>query len=321
MDATSLYAIHEIYTNVLKHGSDIYDKHNQIDTKSAHALESYATYLNEMNAKVNAIMDITGKFATECLIKATEIREGIDILGNTKDPSKLLFAYCNNSSNLSWADLSDLEDNKNLILGDVKSITNSKPTLEEYEQKPVIYKKMSTLYKTELSCDWNVPIAVRLTDIKPAMNWFNGDKHNPEGLYMCLSDNVHVQVPFPDVLDSTRDHNRSRTVKCKYDTHEQCNSIRMDLAKRYESRMRDCYFAHRGDQYTKIGSTFRCAKNPRFGNHAYLNNDMPDIDYNDIKNILMYSLSDVALSAIWSQSNNNSTPFKSVVMTNIDICQ
>ena len=47
---------------------------------------------------------------------------------------------------------------------------------------------------------------------------------------------------------------------------------------------------------------------------------MDNIPDDDIKTILMYSLSDMLLSSMWFQRQKDEDNHKSIIMTNIDIC-
>ena len=149
--------------------------------------------------------------------------------------------------------------------------------------------------------------------------WYNGDKKNPPGVYACLSPGFCVRVPFPDIIDATNSYNRTGSIRCKHDTQHECLKIRRDLASRYNSDVRECTFAHKNDKYIKIGTLFRCPNMPHFGTHRTLSKDLDSILDEDIKTMLMYSLSDMLLSSLWYQKKHPSKK-TSLVLTDIDVC-
>ena len=152
--------------------------------------------------------------------------------------------------------------------------------------------------------------------MKPSFNWYNGDSKNPPGIYTCLSTGFNVHVPLPNVIDSTKKYDRSKTIRCKNVSSDECLLVRTELAERFNSSVRSCNFAHSGDSIIKIGTSFRCPNNIRFGNYDYLSNDLSNATEFDIKTILSYSLSDSLLSAIWFQHNDHIQS----TFINIDVC-
>jgi hypothetical protein len=316
MDERDMQVINDIYVKILRNGRKMYGSENTI--AAACQLETYSTYLSEMNDKLESMVDLTQKFSVECLSKATEIREEVAI--NNKfdgDQSKISFAFRDKNSNLSWADATDIEDRTDAVLECVEAAIVKKPTEGEFKQGHVLYKTLTDIYGIELDHEWKLPIANRIKDIPPALQWYKGDTNNPEGIYICLSDGFYTQVPMPNILDATKDFNRTGSVKCKHYTKEACYKARETLAYRRNFDMRSCSFAHKGDKYVKIGTIFRCPKFPGFGKHSSLNADLVEIPDDDIRSILMYSLSDAMLSSLWFQNQKQKN---GMVMTNIDIC-
>lgn len=318
MDASDMQLLNDIYIRILKKGRAIYkesEKENIIS--NAQKLETYSTYLEQMNAKLETILDLTYKYARECITKATEIRQFIDINDRYKDdPSKMFLAHKEMYSGMSWADLTDIEDEKERILKNVAEIVKTPNLKSEFVQTPIIYKDLSKIYGNDIGFNCKIPIINKLNEMPSALYWYDGDQQNPKGVYTCLSRKFYVQVPFPNVIDGTKDFNRTCSIKCKYNTNEECLIVRSDLAKKYESTIRECKFAHVGDKYIKIGTTFRCPNIPRFGNHAFLKDDIENLPDCDIKMLLMYSLSDILLSSLWFQKQKNTN----IVFTNIDTC-
>jgi len=317
MDKSSMELIHDVYIKLLKHGHSIYTESSNSNTiDSAQKLESYSTYLKQMNDKLKTILDLTSMYAKECNNKADEIREIIDINSrNADDPSKMFLAYKEMHKGMSWADITEIEDEKELVLKAVnKAITG--PNKSEYSHANIMYKDLSKIYGKDIGFDCKIPIINKLNEMPSALYWYDGDQKNPQGIYTCVSRKFYVQVPFPNVVDGTKDFNRTRSIKCKYNTTDECLELRRDLATRYNYKIRDCNFAHSGDKYTKIGTSFRCPNIPRFGNHMFLKQDLENLPDCDIKMLLMYSLSDVLLSSLWFQKQKDA----SIVFTNIDTC-
>lgn len=316
MDANDMKVINDIYIKILKKGRSNYNNAS-MNISSAQNLESYATYLGQMNGKLEELLDLTDKFAHECLTKATEIRTNVDINNKYKDnPERMFHAHKEIYSEMSWADITENEDETQRVLNSIENKVTQKNKISEYAHTPIMYKNISNLYNHDLCTKFKIPIITSLNEMPSSLYWYNGDQTNPEGIYICLSRGFYVQVPFPNVVDGTKDFSRTRSIKCKYNTEDECCKIRKDLASKYNSDIRECNFAHKGDQYIKIGTSFRCPNMPRFGNHIWLNNDLNDLPDYDVKMLLMYSLSDILLTSMWFQKQKNN----GMVLTNIDIC-
>lgn len=315
MNPDDIKKINNIYVKILKDGLKIYDiiDNDNNTIQNAKKLESYSTYLSEMNEKLEHILNISNKYVNECLDKATEIREYVDLNDKYKHDKFPIFSITKElNKNIIWADVVELEDKKNNLLHDVKKITEDKT---EYNQKNIMYKNIENEYKY-INFKYQIPIINRLDEIPQSLYWYKGDKDNPKGIYTSLSPGFYVQVPFPDVIDGTKDFNRICSIKCKYNTIDECLKIRQDLSNKFNSDIRVCNFAHKGENYTKIGTSFRCPNIPRFGNHNFLNTDLENLPHNDMKMLLMYSLSDMMLSSMWFQKKQ----LPNMVLTKIDTC-
>lgn len=323
MDGSTMVELNKIYIKILKNGQQIYNKsHGDLSIKTAEYLESYSSYIGEMNEKIENILELTEKYAKECLIKANEIRIKINSEEKSNsDQNHMIRAHKELYFGLSWGEISEIDDEKDQVLEDVEKTIGKQHSVDEYTHNPIIYKNLSSIYGTPIGFDWKIPIISKITEIPPSLYWYNGDSYNPAGIYTCLSRDFYVQVPFPNVVDATQDFNRTGSIKCKYNSLNDCKKAREDLASKYKSEMRECKFAHKGDNYIKIGTTFRCQNKPRFGNHYHLKDDINEINNTDIKSILMYALSDVLLSSIWFQKQNNSdSKSPSMILSKIDKC-
>jgi hypothetical protein len=322
MDVDDMKTLNDIYIKILKTGRNIYSKSDDSMTiKAAQRLESYSLYLGRMNDKIENILDLTNKYAQECLNRATEIRKHIDI--NQKydgDPTQMFTAHREIYDGLSWADINEIEESKEKIIDSVDAAVKTKTNWKDYIHTPITYKNLSNVYGKQIGFDWQIPIINKLNEMPSSLYWYGGDVTNPEGVYICLTRGFYIQVPFPNVIDATKDFNRTGSIKCKYNSARECMDVRGDLANKYNSSIRDCNFAHTGDKYIKIGTTFRCPHKPRFGNHHYLKEDIGNVPDSDIKSILMYALSDILLSSIWFQKQKKEDSKTNMIMTNIDIC-
>jgi hypothetical protein len=316
MDPDDIKLINDIYIKVLKKGKQLYNNDDN-STSNAKYLESYAMNLGEMNEKLESIVLLTDKYATECLNKAIEIREFANLYEKYKDDKYPVLAVTKEmNKNLKWGDSMELEHKKQIILDDVDKLISKKISKNEYDHKKIMYKTIKDIYSTKLNFDWKLPIVNKLNDIPTSLYWYKGDKTHPKGVYTSLSTGFYVQVPLPNVIDGTKDFNRVCSTKCKYNTVDACLLVRQSLSTRFNTNIRSCNFAHTGDKYSKIGSLFRCPNLPRFGNHTYINTDIDVLPDYDIRMLLMYSLSDIMLSSMWFQKQKTSKLF----LTNLDIC-
>ncbi len=137
-------------------------------------------------------------------------------------------------------------------------------------------------YKMKLTC------VKRLSEIPSMFYYYKGDRNTAAGVYCNINNNC-IRVPFPRVIDSIKDFNRIKSMRCKYKTRESCNF----------HTNRECNYAHRGENMIKIGYQSRCNSNPRFGNPDTIDADIKNISADDIDTILMYGLNDLFSSAVW----------------------
>lgn len=261
-------------------------------------LSTLTIELSKLKTDVGDCMVLLTNLLDECCYKSSEILDEIQFQ-NTEKTSGFKFIYKGVNKNLNWADIEEIEDIENIQTGttnkpeQINSATSSK--------KYNLYKEIQMIHQTPIPAV-KFPITPALEMIKPAIQWYIGDTKHKEGLYMCLTDGCYIEVPFPDIIDGTKNNNRAGSIKCKHTDIDKCLANRELLASRYNSEIRNCNFAHHGDKYIKIGSSFRCPELPHFGNHKTLKSDMDIINDSDIRLILMYSISDILLSNIWWQS-------------------
>jgi hypothetical protein len=133
-------------------------------------------------------------------------------------------------------------------------------------------------------------------------------KSNKSGIYINLGNSNYAKVPFPEIVDSTREHDRKHSIRCKYSTKKECDDQRYKMSKYHNTNIRTCNFAHAGDKIVKIGYPSRCPSVPNYGNPKTMSHDVKDINIDDTKHLLLYGLNDVISSMIWleykGQKNN-----------------
>lgn len=144
-----------------------------------------------------------------------------------------------------------------------------------------------------------LPVVKNIKSIQPAMCYFKGDGETPAGIYMNLPNNNIVRVPFPEIVDSKREYDRTHSIRCKYHNKEECNAQRSKMSKLYNSQVRVCNFAHTGDKIIKIGYPSRCPSVPDFGNPTTMSSDIKKVNMNDINNMLLYGMNDIMCSVIY----------------------
>lgn len=337
MNDIDLVILDTLYNKTLKLGRILYDEAAASESiEMAGKLEAYAELSMEMNNKLENILNLSTKYAHECLHKATNIRKRINIIDNCEGSSYDKFKACVKLyDGIQWSDIQEQSDIRDKLLTDVdakierkstkkltaKNSSNKKSEDRQHISQPTyMYKTMSDVYDKPLGFEWKVPIINKLSELPSSLYWYKGGSSNPPGLYMCITRGFYTQVPFPNVIDATQNFNRTGSIKCKYNTIEDCLSFRRSLASKYNSDVRECNFAHAGDQYIKLGTTFRCPHKPRFGNHNHLTEDINNVSDSDIKTMLMYSLSDILLSSIWFQRTKTGDEKSNMILSNIDIC-
>ena len=95
MNAFIMNELSNIYVKILKEGQNQYEKSERENTiKAAQELESYSTYLHEMTEKIETLLDITNRYAHECLERATTIRKEVDLnITHDGDPSQMFLIH------------------------------------------------------------------------------------------------------------------------------------------------------------------------------------------------------------------------------------
>lgn len=180
----------------------------------------------------------------------------------------------------------------------------SYPGKEKYIKKE--NKKSHNIIIEELNYKTNIPIVTNIKDIKPAFYYLNSsDKKYKNGIYTNINNDIYIKIPFPAIIDPKKDTERKNTIKCKYFLKKDCELNRTRLSKIYNSELRNCNFAHAGDNIIKIGHISRCPTLPHFGDPKTFTDDLEKININDIKTLLLYGLNDVIISSLWFEKNKS----------------
>ena len=140
-----------------------------------------------------------------------------------------------------------------------------------------------------------VPVVADVKDIPHAFYYCK----NLNGLYMRLPNNNIVKIPFPEVVDSRKEYDRKHSIRCKYHSKQECDIQRKKMARSYNSTLRICNFGHDGDKIIKIGFPARCPSVPNFGNPTTMSTDIKNVTEDDVKNLLLYGLSDFISGVVW----------------------
>jgi len=164
-------------------------------------------------------------------------------------------------------------------------------------------------YIKEIDYSLNLPIVNQLHDITSMFYYYNNnkDKKNPPGIYCSILPGIYIKVAFPTVVDSTKDSNKTKSVKCKYGTLVACIEQREKMAKYYNSSIRVCNYAHKNEKIIKVSNPSRCIAVPKIGNASTLLSDIKLVNLSDIKHLLLYGLNDIFTAAIWFDYNHITT--------------
>lgn len=177
--------------------------------------------------------------------------------------------------------------------------------------------KVGRVIIPEIGYYLKINVVSKLSDIKPMFHYYNNenDKKNKPGVYCSIIPDIYIKVPFPTLIDSTKDYNRIRSVKCKNKTKSECKKKHQMFSKLHNIKVRECNYAHKDEKMIKIGYSSRCSSLPQFGNPQTLIKDIKHVNIEDIKNVLMYGLNDLFSSYVWFEYNNK----QKIVLSDIDI--
>jgi hypothetical protein len=147
-----------------------------------------------------------------------------------------------------------------------------------------------------------LPVVTKLTHIPPTFYWFGGDSVYKPGIYSSVCPGFYVKAAFPDVLPSYDENFKRQSLKCKYYTRELCTANKRYIAAAHDYHdVKTCNYVHKNETFIRLGTRHRCAVES-VGNHKTLDADLSNLSNFDIKHMLMSSLGDDILSAIWYQN-------------------
>lgn len=301
--------------------------------------ESYITYLDDIFEKIVKSFNKLQleEYNPETLKKSKElISKGSELLSTLQthvSSIKTLLSDCSDFIDEMQEDLTSTPKDgdyvyhtkngmlgypgKEFIIDLMKNKTNPKEsTIAPIKQETVLPEQKAVEQKTlipEIGYYMKVVQVADLKHIPPALYYYSGDQ---PGLYMRLPNNNLFRIPFPEIVDSKKEYDRKHSIRCKYHTKAECDAQRMKMSKMYNSTVRTCNFAHSGDRIIKIGYPSRCPSVPDFGNPASMSNDIRQITEDDVKNLLLYSLSDLLAATVWLDYTGKS----GLTITNLDTC-
>lgn len=295
------------------------------------------TYNNHILHKTYETIDIYNKLRdqSEILNKLLEYNQKrlniitgelneslLELTNRFEDPEDNYVHKANNKGYLVYSEIAKKKEINKIVksietkanrseMTNVRSeMTNrSEMTKQEPKQEPKQESKLSNIYIDELDYTVKLPQVKSLKEITPMFYYYAGDKNHTKGVYCSFLNGIYMRVPFPEIIDSTKNPNRVRSVRCKYGTKEKCD----EQASRYYHYKKVCNYAHTGEKINKIAYNSRC-RIPNFGNPSEFNESIDAVYMNDIKNLLLYGLNDTFLSMMWFYHHH----YNEIVLSNLD---
>jgi hypothetical protein len=282
--------VDNIITNcnvLVRNGNDIIKQKNV----SSDIMTGYSSAIERLYSHLSTINNTLKQHTFDCDFKLNTIQNTI------QDSKKSLFKFIE-KSDTGLMVIKDYADDDEILEEEKK--TTSKTLI------------LNSLY--DVSIPTTKFTSIESIDKIPQCFYFlKGDSNRKAGVYMCISPNTYIRVPFPDTKYCTDPNTKTNCIRCKHITKENCNEIRKNYIKR-GGVVNACTFVHKNEKYSKIVNNYRCQDNPSFGNFKTLAEDMKNIRLKDIKTIMMYAMSDLLLVYMWFMS----VPHDTLVFDNID---
>jgi hypothetical protein len=250
-------------------------------TKLLHSLKSQITALESLITDCNDFID--------------EVKQDLSV--ETK-PENFVFLTKGGMLSYPGRDVINKIPNKNEILNELKNKRDI-PENNKISVERILIPEYGYYLK--------LPVITNLNQIPPAMYYIKPNAKNNNvkpGVYINLNGN-YMRIPFPEIADSKKEYDRKHSIRCKYTTKQECDAQRSKMAGVYNSNIRVCNFAHKGDSIIKIGYPSRCPSVPNFGNTSTMSGDINKVNISDIKNTLLYGLNDIFASIIWLDYTSN----------------
>ncbi len=285
-----------------------FDKANIFALKSN--LEFQLIQLSNALDQISEIEEFVKAQVEELDIQLTNLEEADNIELN-KHYSTALLGF---DSSASWAEEYERESYLQKMVAEFSKQTSAAP--------PSAMTQVSAYEKADLGFGFNLPVVKNLDDVPQCMYYYKGA--DDEGIYICITSEFYVKIPFPDVDSNPIPDS---VIRCEHGDRETCDRKRSEpanvsdferllMAKKGKSPIvkTACAKVHTGESFHKVGSSHRCYNIPGFGKHSGLEKDLVKIQRSDINTMLMYALSDVFLGALWFQRNHK----ERTVMKDID---
>jgi len=193
----------------------------------------------------------------------------------------------------------------------IYSLKNGLLSCKSRTKKDTPKKEVKQVKIPELNYNMKFTITNNIQEIPPAIWYYGGSKYN-KGFYICLVAGVYVQIPFPEVVESSNTFRKNNTIRCIHGTYENCSA-----RKAFKKTYTPCSYSHVGEKIHKVGHNFRCQKIITFGNKSTLLNDVHSLEENDVRQVLLYGLNDLMAATIWADKTKFNTSLQ--VMCDIDV--
>ena len=294
--------IETIYKNLLIESKDIY-VNEEFNFQYVQLLREKTNTLKTFNSKLNKIIKLNEKFIIDCNRKSEEIDKELKFKQENKSDIKLYNRY----AGLSWADIDDIETDKENNLREINNFIDNSS-----------YKIINSIDTFKPDFPYKLPKINNLNDLPNSIYYYEGDNINISGIYTKINNTI-IRIPFPDSIDYNSDKNKKNTILCKNITSSSCKKFRIDYNSDNLNYVYNCNFLHKGDRFKKINNFTRTPNNSRFGKHLFLNEDLSYMPYREIQPILLYSLSDLVLVDLWLQNQESKDKPVYNILNNIDI--
>ena len=124
-----------------------------------------------------------------------------------------------------------------------------------------------------------------------------------DGIYLKLYKNVYVKVHKPKGIIKSNNYKKYKTIKCNKQ-----NCIK-----------EKCNYVHKNEKYNKMFNLDKCHYNIGVSNNNV--NIISKLNLNDIKKILMYTVSDLYFCYEWFNYNKNLIDSNILILNDLDICE
>ena len=133
--------------------------------------------------------------------------------------------------------------------------------------------------------------------------WKPSNKSIDKGLFLNITDTVSIKIPFPNIYDPSNQKFKTKTIKCRNSSKNDCYLYRKNIAIKNNSEIRTCSYVHIGEKYLRQGTQSRCQLS-RFGNHETLDKDIKLISESEVKKVMLHCAADLLLIYLWTKYNN-----------------